>query len=221
MQTSIEKVERSSGGYGVLLNPGKCELLCAKGSPPPTVPLRIADSEVKVVNTFRYLGSLLQDDGLSSSDVDARISKAKSAFWRLRRLWQSAVSGKVKFNVYNSCVRSVLLYGSEAWVLPEPLATKLQVFERECWRFLLKVRMTDRVSNDDLLARARIASGTPDYRRPMPRRQDESGATSDECCCDPRTTSLGRPCSQRLTLRGSPFAAVPRCCGKHRRTSSS
>ena len=52
----------------------------------------------------------------SASDIKNRLSKARNAFRMLQAVWKSSqYSTKTKLRLYQSCVLSTLLYGSECW----------------------------------------------------------------------------------------------------------
>jgi len=54
--------------------------------------------------------------GGADVDVKARIGKARQAFTSLKQIWSSKkISLKTKSKLYNSNVKTVLLYGSERW----------------------------------------------------------------------------------------------------------
>lgn len=92
-------------------------------------------------------------------DVKVRINKARQAFGSLREVWRSTVlSQNIKLRLFNSNVISVLLYGSETWLVTKAIVTKLQVFANRCLRRILKIRWYDRISNSELL---RLAGQLP------------------------------------------------------------
>ena len=71
------------------------------------------------VSQFPYLGSLIAESGWSHEKVDRRIaSTCIQSFWGIKAscFRDSNLSVKTKRSVYNACVMSVLLYGSEYWV---------------------------------------------------------------------------------------------------------
>ena len=83
---------------------------------------RCGDGEAPVVQEFKYLGSMLSknfDD--DSVTIMARIRLARIAFTKLH--WQKAIFGtrrvalESKKIAYESLVLSLLLYGSECWVV--------------------------------------------------------------------------------------------------------
>ena len=61
-----------------------------------------------------------------------------------------------KMEVYQACVLSTLLYGSEAWTLYSRQERRLNVFHLRCLRRILGITWQDRVSNTKVLAQAGI-----------------------------------------------------------------
>ena len=81
-------------------------------------PITINHNPVETVDDFTYLGSVISADNGTKKDINTRLSKARSAFARLKSIWKSKVyNKKTKIHIYNSNVKSVLLYGSECWRL--------------------------------------------------------------------------------------------------------
>ena len=73
------------------------------------------DGAVEWVSEFPYLGSVVAQDGRSHIEVDKRIANASKAFGALRRavFKDEHLTVATKRCIYNACVLSVLLYGSE------------------------------------------------------------------------------------------------------------
>ena len=78
------------------------------------VPLRkltIKGSPVETIEEFTYLGSKVSQSGGADEDITARIKKARQTFAILRPVWKStAISSCTKVQMFNSNVKSVLLY---------------------------------------------------------------------------------------------------------------
>ena len=85
---------------------------------------------VKEVNEFKYLGSLITNDGSMTKEITARIAKAGGVFAAMRRnvFAVKAMSKEVKLRVYSASVLSVLLYGSETWNVTAAEIRKLEAF---------------------------------------------------------------------------------------------
>ncbi len=71
---------------------------------------------MQFVEKFTYLGSVISKDNGAKIDITSRLSKARHAIILLTNIWISNKhSMKQKLKLYNSNVKSVLLYGSECW----------------------------------------------------------------------------------------------------------
>ena len=72
----------------------------------------------------------------------------------LNNIWKSSqYTSKTKLKIYNSCVLSTLLYGSECWRMTKHDADKLSAFHTTCLRKILRIFWPNRISNKDLLKR--------------------------------------------------------------------
>ncbi|VDO90304.1 unnamed protein product [Schistosoma margrebowiei] len=66
------------------------------------------------VKTFTYLGSNIDEHGGSGGAVKARIGKARGAYLQLSNVWNSKqLSTNIKVRIFNTNVKTVLLYGVE------------------------------------------------------------------------------------------------------------
>ena len=63
-----------------------------------------------------------------------------------------------KMKVYQACVLSTLLYGSEAWTLYMWQERKLNAFHMRCLRRLLGITWQDRVTYANILSQAGVQS---------------------------------------------------------------
>ena len=87
-----------------------------------------------------YLGSVIAKDDGALEDVKNRMRRANGAFVQLYPIWKSnLISRQTKLKIFNSNVKSVLLYGSETWKTSKIIENKLQVFINRCLRKILKI----------------------------------------------------------------------------------
>ena len=108
-----EKTERLSQ-LGLQLNANKTEEM--RFNVTSSNKLKVDGKEIKQVDKFIYLGSVVSTEDSTRKDIKNRLSKARTAFHKLRPIWKSNnYSRKTKIKLYNSNVKSVLLYGSECW----------------------------------------------------------------------------------------------------------
>ena len=86
--------------------------------------------------------------------MSTRIGLAAQAFKKLNNIWKSTtLSTKTKLRIYQSNVRSTLLYASETWRTNKKLESKLRGFEGRCLRRILKVRWQEKVCNEEIWRR--------------------------------------------------------------------
>ena len=113
-----------------------------------------------VVALFKYLGSYVSRNGSDLSDVDARIASASKAFGALSAcLFRStSVSLAAKRTVYEGEILSILLYGSECWLVTARILQRLRVFHAGCLRAMCGVSRKDRLSTCSLTQKLELDS---------------------------------------------------------------
>ena len=63
------------------------------------------------------------------------------AFLLLRPVWRSKeISLRTKLRIFNTNVKSVLMYGAETWRVTKKISAKIQAFTNRCLRNILGVR---------------------------------------------------------------------------------
>jgi hypothetical protein len=78
--------------------------------------LCIQSEAIELVTQFAYLGSIIDNTGVTEADTTVRIRKAQIAFSALNKIWDStAYSTQTKLGIFNTNVKAVLLYGCETW----------------------------------------------------------------------------------------------------------
>ena len=81
---------------------------------------------------------------------------AKIAFQQLKNIWTSKnLSYNTKIRIFNTNVKSVLLYGAETWRTTINTNKKLQTFINSCLRRILKIRWPETIRNEELWERTR------------------------------------------------------------------
>ena len=153
MQQKMDSIQQESAKHDLVINTDKTKSLrlCHQHN----TPVKIGEEQVEDVTTFQYIGSLISHSGGAEEDVKARIRKAQTAFTMLNPVWRSTIiRRKTKLLFFNSNVKSVLLYGSETWLMTEKLIARLQVFVNRCLRKVFKIFWPEWITNRDLWSRA-------------------------------------------------------------------
>ena len=65
------------------------------------------------------------------------------------------VTGEMKNEPIKSCIWNVALYESEPWTLGKNEERITNAFETWCWRRILKIKWTDRITNDEVFQKAK------------------------------------------------------------------
>ena len=152
MQDKTTNLARISAQVGLKINKKKTKILrlnttCER-------PIVLEGEGLEEVESFRYLGSIVDTRGGTEADVKTRISKARAAFHILRNVWKSRVIGKTtKIRLFNTNVKSVLLYGAETWRMNKTTLKRIQTFVNQCLRKILGIQWMSKVSNKDLWER--------------------------------------------------------------------
>ncbi|VDO49703.1 unnamed protein product [Schistosoma margrebowiei] len=93
-----------------------------------TNPITIDREDLEDVKIITYLGSIIDEHGGSDADVKARIGKARAAYSQLREIQNSKqLSTNTKVIIFNTNVKTVLLYGTETWRTTKAIVQKIQL----------------------------------------------------------------------------------------------
>ena len=109
---------------------------------------------------FPYPGSILSKTPTCAKDIENRIKAAHCAYGRLshRDFNNHAISIPTKIMVFRAVVLSTLLCACETWTLYRRDIKPLENFQQRKLRQLLNTRWEMRLSNNEILKRARLPS---------------------------------------------------------------
>jgi hypothetical protein len=142
--------------FGLTMNFEKPKTLVF-GEKDPTKKLVIDGNQLENVEKFTYLGSNMTYDLDSRKEILVRIAKATTTLKAMDKIWKSkSIRTETKTKVLQTCVFSGLLYGCEAWVITKDVEQSILAFERKCYRKILKITWTQKVSNTELYRRIQL-----------------------------------------------------------------
>ena len=151
LQRKINKLETYAGEIGLRINTRKTKTLRCNTT--NSTRIFVNDTPLEDVEEFEYLGSKLAKSGGTTEDIKNRLSKARSAFGRLWPVWRaSALTRRTKLNIFNACVKSILMYGSETWMITKKNTTSIQTFVNKCLRIICGVFWPEIITNVNLWA---------------------------------------------------------------------
>jgi hypothetical protein len=148
--------------FGLTISIRKTEVLYqpARGNAYVLPKIFIEGQQLKAVELFKYLGSIVSRDASHDAEITARIARATAAFGRLtKRLWKNRnIRVDTKISVYRAAVVTSLLFGCETWTLRKTHIAQLERFHQTCLRKIGRIRWSDKVTNYEVLVRHNIGS---------------------------------------------------------------
>ena len=113
----------------------------------------IDQKQLENVECFKYLGSILTNDGRCTCEIKSRIAMKKAAFNNKNILFTSILDLNLRKKLVMSYTWSMALYGAETWTLRAADQKYLESFEMRCWRRMEKISWTDHVRKEEALFR--------------------------------------------------------------------
>ncbi|VDP41879.1 unnamed protein product [Schistosoma curassoni] len=91
------------------------------------------------VESFTYLGSIIDDQREPDLDVKAEIGKESAAFLQLKNIWNSKQLSNfnIKVTIFNMNVKAVLLYGAQTWRTTTNIIKKVIEKANNSWIYVL------------------------------------------------------------------------------------
>ena len=109
-----------------------------------------------VVQSFEFLGSIINIKGDSSQEIKRRLSIARSVVQNMTKLWKSKLPYALKIRLLKSTAFAVAAYGSESWAMKTADKKRLDAFEMWCYRRVMRIPWTHKKSNTWVLEQLRI-----------------------------------------------------------------
>ena len=146
--------KRCSGIKGTLANRTDFQCKRCKGiarpiDGRPTTSIAVEESELEVVFEFCYLGDMIDAGGGCERASIARTKVAWGKFKQLLPLLTRALPLNTKGKVYKSCVRSVMLHGSETWAPTKDTTARLVRNDRAMLHWMYNTKPNQEVSKQE------------------------------------------------------------------------
>ena len=151
LQRMINEINSVAERYGMKINTSKTKVMRTARRQGPPMNMIIGNETVEEVGHFKYLGSIITQDGNCCKEIKSRIAQGKVAFERERRTLTGKLRMELKKRFVKGFVWSVALYGSETWTIKAKDKKHLEAFEMWIWRRMLKISWRDHKTNEEVL----------------------------------------------------------------------
>ena len=95
---------------------------------------------------YKYLGSIFTKDGKDTKNIRHRVTQAR----KVNGIWWSKDIKNQKKTIYNSMVKSVLIYGAKTWSLYEDDRRRINATEMDALRRSAMISKLDRNTNEHI-----------------------------------------------------------------------
>ena len=164
LQQSIDIYNNTYSAAGMCINAGKTEVLSyqhAQLEHNEVAPnFTVGGEELRKVDSFKYLGSILSASCDLEDEIQNRIRLAYASFGKLRHrvFLNHDLTPQTKIKVYTAICLSILLYSSETWTLYRAHIRRLETFHITCLQTILGISWRDRIPHVVILQRSNISS---------------------------------------------------------------
>ena len=97
--------------------------------------LSIYNTKIERVKGFLYLGRWIQNNDDETDCIDLQLKTTRKRWFRIAKLLKrTGANAKIMGTFYKTIISTILLYGSESWVINKTNLLKLQAFHHKCAR---------------------------------------------------------------------------------------
>ncbi|VDP41175.1 unnamed protein product [Schistosoma margrebowiei] len=164
IQMKTTCVAAISSSINLNIHKGKSKIL--KYNTKNTNPITLNGETLEDMESFTYLGRVIDERGGCDADVKGRIGKARENFLQLKNIWNSKqLSTNIKVRIFNTNVKAVLLYGAETWRATTTIIKKTQVFINSCLCKILNIHWPNTINNSILWERTNQLPAEEEIRK--------------------------------------------------------
>ena len=143
LENLLKKVKEESENVGLKLNVQKTKIMASS----IITSWQIDGETVETVSDFIFLGSKITADGDCSHEIKRRLLLGRKAMTNLDSILKRRNNTlPTKVHLVKAMVFPVVMYGYESWTIKKAVCWRIDAFELWCWRRLLRVSWTARIS---------------------------------------------------------------------------
>jgi len=145
LQHLMDNLNRVTKDYGMRINVKKTKVMCISCKGITKMKIYIDGKCIDQVTQFRYLGSLITEDGYRycEKEIRSRIGMTKKIFQDKKKLFIGKMNLELKKRIIIGLVWSVALYAAETWTLTQADRDRIEALEMWIWRRMEKISWMD------------------------------------------------------------------------------
>ena len=148
LKSFLMMLKETSEKAGLKLNIQKMKIM-ASG---PITSRQIDVETMETVTDFILGGSKITADGDCNHEIKRRLFLRRKAMTNLDSILKNRdITLPTKVHLVKAMVFPVVMYGCESWTIKKAERQRIDAFEMQCWRRLLRVPWTARRSNQSIL----------------------------------------------------------------------
>ena len=148
MRSGTELSERGEWKVGLKLSIQKAKTTASS----PITSWQIDGEMMETMTDFVFLGSKITADGDCSHEIKRHLLLGRKAMTDLESILKSRdITLPTKVCLVKAMFFPVITYGWESWTIKKAVHRRIDAFELWCWRRLLRVPWTARISNQSVL----------------------------------------------------------------------
>ena len=148
LKSLLMKVKEKSEKVGLKLNIQKTKIM-ASG---PITSWQIDGETVKTVTDFIFLGSKITVDSDCNHEIKRHLLLGRKVMTNLESILKSRdITLPTKVRLVKPMVFPLVMYRCESWTIKKADRRRIDAFELWCWRRLLRVPWTEKISNQSNL----------------------------------------------------------------------
>ena len=137
MQDTLNKTVTSAEKRGLHINIDKSKYMVInrKGNQRKAHNINIGGHNFEVVDSFKYLGVIINNKNMRSMEISQRIHAGHRAYYKYRHIMQhKRISRSTKMRVYKTAIRPTVTYAAETMNITKSDEEKIKIFERQMIR---------------------------------------------------------------------------------------
>lgn len=149
LQGALGLWEKELNSRGMKINVKKTKVMHI-GPTYKAINIILNREQVEQVSKFKYLGVQIDREGKMEDEIQERIQSATNLFHGLSGpfLGNKTIKTRMKMIVHKTIFRPILTYGSESWILPKGLKSKVQAIDMKYLRKVKGVNKRDHIRNE-------------------------------------------------------------------------